>query len=39
MANMVRNNELHNADYNFWLQYDYIQDKVFIDDLDYFERP
>lgn len=30
-----RNNELHNADYNFWLQYDYIQDKVFIDDLDY----
>jgi len=30
-----RNNELHNADYNFWLQYDYIQDKVYIDDIDY----
>ena len=25
-----RNNELHNADYNFWLQYDYIPEKVFI---------
>lgn len=35
-----RNNEIHIEDYNIWLQYDYVNDKVTVDDPQYyFERP
>lgn len=35
-----RNNEIHIEDYNIWLQYDYVNDQVIVDDPEfYFERP